>query len=198
MTYTDSRRDMERLKIIVHPPSSNPGLLRVADVMQQVLDYVKLLEEAERAIGLPEESFDWKLESASTNTPLTIVAIPDAHNPTVNVDRHAQRAKNEFASGMRTLINDREVPWWMSAEGLIRAHSIFARTLNAIGNTEILIGANDTLAIGRDEAEKGIKAVAELTTVSGDVDIGHHVAHGERFTATLPPSSKLSAKSPER
>jgi hypothetical protein len=197
MTYRDSRRDMERLKIIVHPPS-NAGLLRVADVMQQVLDYVKLLEEAERAIGLPEESFDWKLESASTNTSLTIVAIPDAHNPTVNVDRHAQRAKDEFASGMRTLINDRERPWWMSPESLIRVQSIFTRTQNEIGYTEILIGPNDTLAIGRNEAEKGMKAIVELTAVSGDVDRGHRVVTGEGFTAPHPLSSKLSAKSPER
>jgi hypothetical protein len=170
---------MERLKIIVHPLSSDAELLDAADAMQQVLDYLKLLEEVERAIGSPEESFDWKLESASTNTPLTVVAIPGAHNPTVNVDKHAKKAKTEFASGMRKLINDKEVPWWMSPEGLVRAQSIFTRTQNGIGNTEIQIADYDTLAIGRDEADRGIKAVVGLIAVSGDADIGGRIAYGE-------------------
>jgi hypothetical protein len=171
---------MERLKITVHPLSSDGELLRVDDAMQQVIDYLKLLQEAEHAMASPDESFDWRLESASTNSPFTIVAVAEAYNPTINVDAHARNVKSEFASGMRRLIKDRELPYWMSPEGLVIAKSIFARTQTGIGNTEIEIATGEKLAIDRQEAEAGIRAIAGVSAISVDgTDVGERVAYGE-------------------
>jgi hypothetical protein len=170
---------MERLKITVHPLSSDAELLRVADAMQQIIDYLKLLEEAERAMASPEESFEWRLESASTRSPFTVVAVAEPYNHTARVDQHAQKVKAEFAKGMRKLIRDKEVPWWMSPDGLNVARAIFTRSQTRIRNTEIQVAANDTLTIDRFEAEAGAKAIAAVTAISLDADIGERIAFGE-------------------
>jgi hypothetical protein len=57
--------------------------------MMQVLDYIRLFEDAQ-SIGNPHERFDWKLESASTNSPFRVVALAEPFNPTV--DRHSRLA----------------------------------------------------------------------------------------------------------
>src|SRR2546422_10066381 len=108
---------MERIRITIHPRSSDAALLRVADAMQQVLDYLKLFEEAERAVVDPNESFVWRLESASTNSPFTVVAVADSTIPNVNVDQQARKVKREFVSGMHRLIRNKEKPSWKRGSG---------------------------------------------------------------------------------
>lgn len=171
---------MERLKITVHPLSSDAELLRVADAMQQVIDYFKLIQEAEHAIASPEESFEWRLESASANSPFTVVAVAEGYNPTINVDAHARKVKSEFASGMRRLIKDRELPYWMSPDGLVIAKSIFTRMQSGISNTEVEIATGERFTIDRQEAEDGIRAIAGVSAINVDgTDIGERIAYGE-------------------
>ena len=68
---------MARVVITIHPTVSDERLLGVADAMQQVLDHIKLFEDAQQAMGDPHSRFEWKLERASTNTPFTVVAVAD-------------------------------------------------------------------------------------------------------------------------
>ena len=61
-----------RDKIVVTiEPASPADQLDVADAFEQVLDYLQLVELA----ASDSAHFDWKLASASTNSPFTVVAF---------------------------------------------------------------------------------------------------------------------------
>jgi hypothetical protein len=171
---------MERIRFTIHPPpSDDQGLLLVSDAMQQVIDYFKLLGEAARAMASPDESFEWRLEKASTNTPFTVVAVAEGRDPTVNVSMQVQRVKSAFSSGIRNLIERRELAWWMGPDAINLAQAVFARTQNGIWTTEIEVAANDTLEIDRAQAEAGINAIAGISAISLDADLAERTAFGE-------------------
>src|SRR5437773_2041096 len=96
---------MDRISITIHPTASDEALLTVADAMQQVIDTIEVFEQAERSIVSPHESFVWRLEKATTNSPFTIVAIAEPRNPTVNVTEHVRRVKAEVSSGVRQFVH---------------------------------------------------------------------------------------------
>ena len=100
---------MNHLVITIHPSPSDEGLLRVSDAMQQVIDALRVLEQAERALVSPQESFEWRLERASAGSALTVVAVAKPINPIVDVTPHVTRVKAEGSRGMRDFIS-RGVP----------------------------------------------------------------------------------------
>lgn len=170
---------MERIVITIRPTQSDDELLRVSDAMQHVIDYIKLFEEAEHAIASPEESFEWRLERASTNSPFTVVAVAESMHPMVDVSSQVQKVKAEFSSGMRGLIQNRQPPWWMGPDAIDLARSVFVRSQNGIGSTEIQISANETFSIDRAQADAGLKAIAAISAIIVSADISDRVAWGE-------------------
>ncbi len=56
-----------RVRIKIRPSGSHPDILTIQDAMQQILDVFELADD-------PESGAVWKLVSASTNTPLTLLA----------------------------------------------------------------------------------------------------------------------------
>jgi hypothetical protein len=170
---------MERIVITIYPTPSDEGLLRVSDAMQQVIDTLKLCEEANRAMASPQESFEWRLERASTNTPFTVVAVAEAVDPAVDVSAQVRRVKSEVSSGIRKLIKHSEPTWWMGPEAITLARSMFVRTQNGIAITEIEFEPTEKIAIDRTEAAVGIRAIAGISAINLDAEIGEREAMGE-------------------
>ena len=168
-----------RIKITIRPRPSDKGLLRVSDAMQQVIDTLKLCEEAKGAMASPQESFEWRLERASTNTPFTVVAVAQAIDPAVDVSEQVQKVKSEFSSGIRKLIRHSELPWWMGPEAINIARSMLARIQNGITSTEIEFEPNETLTIDSTEADAGIRAIAGISAINLDAELGEREAFGE-------------------
>jgi hypothetical protein len=92
---------MDRLVITIHPTPSDEGWLRVADAMQQVIDALRILEQAERTLVSPQESFEWRLERASAGSPFMVVAVAEPINPAIDVTPHVMRVKAEVSQGLR-------------------------------------------------------------------------------------------------
>ncbi len=170
---------MERIVITIRPAHSDQERLDVNDAMHQVIDAFRLLSEAEKAIASPQESFKWKLESASTNTPFTVVAVAEPIYPNVDISNQVRRVKAEFASGMRKLVKESAPPWWMTREALGIANAVFVRTTNGISNTEIEIAQDDRLILDRAEAAAGIKAVSAINAVSVEGELAARTSYGE-------------------
>ena len=118
--------------------------MRVADAMQQVIDALRVLEQAERALISPEESFEWRLERASAGSPFTVVAVAESLNPAIDVTPHVTRVKAEVSRGMRDFITLGSPPRWMDAEGMLVFRRVLSRNQNGVGRTDIDfdIGAN--------------------------------------------------------
>lgn len=170
---------MERVVITIHPTLSDEGLLSVADAMQQVLDYMRLFEDAQNALGNPNEGFQWKLEKASANSPFTVVALAEPMNPTVNISASVKRVKENVAGGIRDLITKGVTAPWMTQGSLAAATNVFARNRNGIGETDVEFDVGNVIQIRRHEAEAGIRAIESINVMMLDQDIPARQSFGE-------------------
>jgi hypothetical protein len=170
---------MDRVVITIHPTVSDAGLLSVADAMQQVLDSMRLFEDAQTALGTPNESFEWKLEKASTNSPFTVVAIAQPVNHSVDISVAVSRVKQNVSDGIRDLIERGATAPWMTQGSVAIATNIFARNRNGIGETSIEFDVDNVVSIKRQQAEAGIRAIESINVMMLDQDIPARVSFGE-------------------
>lgn len=173
-------RHGNRLVITIRPEPSDDGLLRVSEAFQQVLDTLKLFEQAEHSLGTPHATFVWRLEKAVTGSPLTVVALAEAADPAIDVTPQVIRVKSEVANGIRNLITRGERPRWMGQDGVAIVGGLLARNLNGIAETDIDfdVPAIDRLAIDRNQASVGLRAVEAINPL--DVTgIPERIAYGE-------------------
>jgi hypothetical protein len=170
---------MDRIVITIHPARSDDGLLSVFDAMQQVLDSMRLFQDAQVALSRPEERFVWKLQSASTNTPFTVVAIAEPVNPSVNIDEAVRRVKAGVYEGISNLIHRGDSAPWMTPESVSAARGIFARNQNGIGETAVDFDDGEFLSIKPFEAEAGIEAIAAINVMAMDQELPARQSFGE-------------------
>ena len=171
---------MERLIITIHPAKSDEGMLGVADAMQQVLDLLRLYEQADQGGDEPDgTSYVWRLERASTNSPFTISALAEARDMVTDVAPRVQRAKAAVASGLRGLVERNELAPWMGREAMAVARSVFARNQNGIGETEIAFDDHNKFVINRGLADSGIRAIEAIDPTNVDAFVGSREAWGE-------------------
>ena len=154
---------MNRVVITIRPAFSDDALLSVSDAMLQVLDSLRLLQNAQLTMGDPHDRFDWKLERAFTSGSFTIVAVALPMNPSIDISGAVERTKAHVSRGIKSLIVDGVTAPWMTQESLSIVRSIFARNQNGIGETTIDFGGAEILSIDRQQAEAGSRAVAHIT-----------------------------------
>lgn len=123
----------KRVTVTVLPSSEHPEFLTVQDAMLQIADAFALLR-GEGAAG-----FDWKLVTASTNSPFTavgeVIALPGAGEA---MFASALLATHETYQGLSDVLDGDEPPAILDQAILKR---ILARNLNGIGLTRIEGGA---------------------------------------------------------
>lgn len=151
--------------------------------MQQVIDALRVLEQAERALVSPQELFEWRLEHASTASPFTVVAVAEAIDPTVNVTPHVMRVKNEVSRGLRDFIVRGAPPRWMDPEGMLAFRRVLSRTQNGVGRTDIdfdtgIANEPEVMSIDRAQADAGIRAIAALNIMDLE-DLPERESFGE-------------------
>lgn len=174
---------MDRIVITIRAAPSEDGLLRVADAMQQVIDAITLLVQAERALVPPHDAFEWRLERASTASPFTVVAVAEPIHPAADIAPQVRLVKAEVSKGLRNFIMRGEAPGWMDAESIKVAQSIFARNQNGVGETDIDFEPDskihDIISIDRNVAEAGTRAVAAINPLDVDTDLPRRESFGE-------------------
>lgn len=169
---------MERIEIIIRPPSSHDGRLLVVDAMQQVLDTLHLLDQAQKAMASPEDAFEWRLESASTNSPLKIVAVAEPIHAQAEVSEYVKKVTGEFAAGLRHLFATKELPWWMEPASFEVAKALFGRSAST-ASTEIVIAANDAVMLDKQQANAGLDAIYAAAPSSVDSELPERESLGE-------------------
>jgi hypothetical protein len=165
-----------RISVTVRPPPDDDGLLRVDDALQQVLSFLRIAEEQKNLSVQPHEDFEWRLVSATTNTPFTLVAVAVPLNPTVDVTKPVGTTKALTAALIRGIARGDPVPGWMSAEGRAAVRDLFCRNANGIAQTIIDFEGVDVVSIDQGVAT----AVAHaLEPFSLEIDTPARTAHGE-------------------
>ena len=129
----------ETVSITIYPSTAESADLTVADAMQQVLDAFELLSKSQLGrTGEPKSKVIWRLEKASTNSPLTIEASASSYDPAINLDVEARQAKIAFFEGVNGLLAAKKKPDWMDKDAETTVRRLFARNLNGIGRTDFV------------------------------------------------------------
>lgn len=120
----------ERMTVVVNGRDG----LTVEDAMRQVLETFELLMRADPvSLG----AIEWQLVSASTNSPLTVIAEAKATRPGVNVAEAARGQKSEFRRCISELRTGKVPSAWNSLDNRRRAKAWLQRTHNGISTTRI-------------------------------------------------------------
>jgi hypothetical protein len=175
---TAGTKSEHRVVITIRPASDDDGRLTVDDALQQVLDILRVADDAQASLGRPHESFDWYLLSANTNSPpLTVVAVAEPANPSVDVTSHVMAVKQATASAVRRVAEGRPFPEWLTTSGTNALRDFFRRNANGVGATTIDLEGTDRIEVDHAQAAAAIPAMEGVTLISADVPA--RIAHGE-------------------
>src|SRR5260370_19911001 len=120
----------------ITPPPVVYGFLRVSDAVLQVIDALKLFDEAETVLGENRRMFEWRLERASTASPFTVTALAEPIEPNVEISTRVKKLKSEVSQGLRSIIRGERIPDWMNLQPTSPVQNFFNRTLNCIRTTK--------------------------------------------------------------
>ncbi len=173
--------DERRLTITIVPRPSDDGLLKVNDALQQVLDFLKVVEAAGRSLSSdPQRAFDWKLESASTNSPFTVVAVAEARNPSVDVSKPAAEAKRATALAFRQIHARRVAPAWLDQDARVALRSVYQRNLNGVASTRVGRAQDaDFIEVTHETAALDVESLKALAPLAAPMDIPARQIVGE-------------------
>ena len=127
----------ERIKIIVRASGAHPDVLTIEDAMSRVLDIFEMLE------NMP--GVQWKLVSASTNSPLQVEAEAISLEASVDVSVIARSQKQKLARQLHELLRGQlpDDPGFKPQP----AKRFLQRNLNGVGATEIDLDGHEQIAI---------------------------------------------------
>lgn len=169
----------ERLKIIVRASGAHPDLLTIQDAMQQVLELFEL------ASAEDEHGADvvWNLVSASTNSPLTVVAEAVSVKEGIDAAVVAIERKRRLASAISDVSMGRSPSVWTHPNTRRIAANVFLRNVESIGATDIIFDMEDEkpLVITPRIAEAAIAAL-EPPAVPIEAVAGESRRHEEMGT----------------
>jgi hypothetical protein len=155
-------------------------LLRVDDALQQVLDFLRVADDAKASLGRVHEDFEWRLESARTNSPFTVTAIAEPTDPAVDIFEHAHRVKQTTAKAIEDCSEGSLAPAWLSVEGADALSAFFLRNMNGVAGTVIdFEGDRGSLEITKERAENALPVLGRLPINVGIEDIPPRIAYGE-------------------
>jgi hypothetical protein len=148
------------IKLVIHPSGSDNESLTVADAMQQVLDYFKLLDKAVTANGSKSASIVWQLLSASTHSPFTIEATAVSAIPGKSVEAEAIASASLLAEGLNQILYEHHPPDWMDTEAQLILHALLKRSQNGIRQTDFYLpDSNEPVLIETASAQRAIEAL---------------------------------------
>ncbi len=151
----------ERVSIVVHPSLAHEDAMSVEDAMHQVLDAISLLDDSNEIV--------WKLVSATTNSPLQVVAEAVSRDRNFDVGLLARDQAQRLSYDLPALLEG-HVPEGWSRGKIAAGNRLLARTRNGIGCTEFIL-ANTPVIIDASRLQP------ELSR-AGTVD--DYVKHNER------------------
>ncbi len=110
----------------------------VEDLLGQLRDYFSILEGVEEAVA-PDgrQALQWRIVSATTNSPLSFEAAPFPIDYAVNIDQRAELVTRQTALGLIVLRERNERPPYFTDKVLLRAEQLFKRVTNGLSETKI-------------------------------------------------------------
>ncbi len=155
----------------------------VEDLLDQVRDYFEILKGVEQAVATDgTNAIEWRIVSATTNSPIVFEAKGFARDFGINIDHRVEVVARQTALGLRQLETTGERPSYFTDKVLVRAEKMFERVTNGLDKTIVDYGGDlptlDITPIIARKAAANIQAVLkpenkpyeELGSVEGYVD----------------------------
>jgi hypothetical protein len=127
-----------RLSVKARGASDSPT---VDDLLDQLRDWFELLKGVEEAVAEDgTQAIEWRIISASTNSPINFEAAPFPKEFAVNIERRAELVTRQAAYGLRQLQTSGERPSYFTNKVLVRAEKLFERVTNGLEQTTVDFG----------------------------------------------------------
>jgi hypothetical protein len=165
-----------RDKIVVTiEPNSPADQLDIADAFQQVLDYLRFVELA----ASEDADFDWKLASATTNSPFTVVAATPTGSVATKTQQSLAVAQRRAEDGIRDLAKG-SVPSWMRQRQRNTARRITRRFHSGIGRMQLRTdeASPSAFLLNRTLADKALSTLEKVDGIE-EISVPKHTAFGE-------------------
>ncbi|MBS7702701.1 hypothetical protein [Chelatococcus asaccharovorans] len=126
----------------------------VDDLLDQVRDYFEILRGVEQAVAEDGSSaIEWRIVSASMNSPLALEAGAFPRQFAMNVDHRAKVVITHAANGLNALQTSSKRPPFFSEKALARAERFFERVTNGLSETAVEYGLGlPPTTLNRDNA----------------------------------------------
>lgn len=161
----EERDDRARVRIVVHPEPSDEARLTVADAMHQVLDAIAVLEAAARK-QTSVEPVVWRLESATTNSPFTIIAEAESMTAGTDPRPSAVAAKAVAERAFHSVMRGERLPEWMGRVELKPISRMMGRTLNGVADTTIDFYGDPPIELTKDVARTSLEWIEAIDPTS--------------------------------
>ncbi|WP_315741835.1 hypothetical protein [Bradyrhizobium sp. SZCCHNR1075] len=143
----------EKVTVTISASSAHPDVLTIEDAMRQVLDIFDLLAAGDTAV-------EWRLSSATTNSPLHIEAEAVSFEPAVDITVVARAQKQVVADGLRE-IADGHIPDTWDDKRVKIAKRLYERNLNGIGSTDIDFQQSGKIKVTPKFAQSAVSVLAK-------------------------------------
>ena len=171
-----------RIVITVKPTSAHDGRLRVDDAMQQILDFLRVADDAKAHLGWAGFDFEWRLEKASTNSPFTLTAVAEPIAEDVEPEAiigHVQEVERATVAAFRDVSRGMPAPSWLSEDGAASLAQIHRRTLSGISATKFAFNPDvGEIEVANEHASTAL-SVLDREMPSAPTRFPPRVVHGE-------------------
>jgi hypothetical protein len=150
----------ERMTVIIQGRDD----LTVEDAMRQVLDTFELVARADPTAA---QSIEWRLVSATKNSPLTVVAEAATTLPGVDASKLAREQKTKFRRCVSELRTGKVPAAWNSPDDRRRARNWMRRTHNGISATHIDMEQTEGVVTVTAQDASIAEPILELPPVQG-------------------------------
>jgi len=169
--------DRRRVVITVSAAAEHEGLLRLDEALEQVLDFLRVADEAKLAIAAPQQDFHWYLLKATTQSPLTIIAIAEPVDPAANVSAQVCAVKEATARAFRQVASGEPLPGWITPAGASAFKSLLSRSANGVES--MAIDFSDHGGVVVIDHAVAAKALPQFVSYFEDDAIPARTAYGE-------------------
>lgn len=141
----------------------------VDDLFDQVRDYFDVMQEVEKALAEDGiNAIDWRVVSASANSPIELAIAPFPREYAVNIDRRADVTVEAAANGFRLLQEGDEEPPYFSEKAVETAERFFARVMNGLSRTKVDHGGKlPALEVTPENARAAVKHTEAILNPPG-------------------------------
>lgn len=155
---------MIRVKLKVSGSAVDTDAPTVADLLDQIRDYVDVMNGVEQAVAPDGKvELEWRIVNASKNSPLSFEVGAFARQYAMNVDMRAEAVIKHTANGFNHIRTGRGRPPYFSDKVLTKAERIFERVTNGLSQTGIEYGLGlPSMELNRGSAYAAAAAVREI------------------------------------